>query len=225
MRTLRSYVAAIPCFVWFCTKALACDLALIMAVDVSGSVDQQEFATQMRGLSEGLRDPEVSNALIAGQAALMVVQWTGASRQDVLVPWSVIDGPEVLAVFAEDTENAQRRWRNFSTAIGEALQFSAAQFSDAPACTRRVIDISGDGSSNEGVDPKDVRDLLGQLGIVVNALVIEGAEENIIEYFLQNVISGNGSFVITANSYNEYPEKMRLKLLREIAKQVASNSE
>lgn len=196
-----------------------------MAVDVSGSVDQQEFATQMRGLSEGLRDPEVSNALIAGQAALMVVQWTGASRQDVLVPWSVIDGPEVLAVFAEDTENAQRRWRNFSTAIGEALQFSAAQFSDAPACTRRVIDISGDGSSNEGVDPKDVRDLLGQLGIVVNALVIEGAEENIIEYFLQNVISGNGSFVITANSYNEYPEKMRLKLLREIAKQVASNSE
>ncbi|MEO1379073.1 MAG: DUF1194 domain-containing protein [Pseudomonadota bacterium] len=204
---------------------MACDLALIMAVDVSGSVDQQEFATQMRGLSEGLRDPEVSNALIAGQAALMVVQWTGASRQDVLVPWSVIDGPEVLAVFAEDTENAQRRWRNFSTAIGEALQFSAAQFSDAPACTRRVIDISGDGSSNEGVDPKDVRDLLGQLGIVVNALVIEGAEENIIEYFLQNVISGNGSFVITANSYNEYPEKMRLKLLREIAKQVASNSE
>lgn len=195
-----------------------------MAVDVSGSVDQQEFATQMRGLAEGLRDPEVSDALIAGQAALMVVQWTGASRQDVLVPWSVIDGPEVLAVFAEDTENAQRRWRNFSTAIGEALQFSAAQFSDAPTCTRRVIDISGDGSSNEGVDPKDVRDLLGQLGIVVNALVIEGAEENIIEYFLQNVISGSGSFVITANSYNEYPEKMRLKLLREIAKQVASNS-
>ena len=203
---------------------MACDLALIMAVDVSGSVDQQEFATQMRGLAEGLRDPEVSDALITGQAALMVVQWTGASRQDVLVPWSLIDGPEVLAVFAEDTENAQRRWRNFSTAIGEALQFSAAQFSDAPACTRRVIDISGDGSSNEGVDPKDVRDLLGQLGIVVNALVIEGAEENIVDYFLQNVISGSGSFVITANSYNEYPEKMRLKLLREIAKQVASNS-
>lgn len=223
MRTwLYKVLLSFPLILGWNASAESCELALVFAVDVSGSVDNEEFTTQMRGLAEGLRDPEVVDALVNGQASLMVVQWTGASRQDVLVPWVSIGDRAALASFADATENAPRRWRNFSTAIGEALQFSAAQFSDAPVCARRVIDISGDGSSNEGVDPNDTRELLNDLHIVVNALVIEGAEENIVEYFHKNVISGGGSFVITANSYEEYPEKMRLKLLREISKQVAS---
>lgn len=202
-------------------RAAACDVALVLAVDVSGSVDAGEFRIQMEGLAEGLRDGAVSEALVAGEAAVMVLQWTGTSRQAVTVPWTRMTSFEALEAFAAQVAAAPRRWRNFSTAIGEALEFSRLQFAEAPACKRRVIDISGDGSSNEGVSPREVRPGLEADGIVVNALVIEGAEPMITEYFWENVILGEGAFVITANSYAEYPARMRRKLLREVVKQIS----
>ncbi len=213
---------------WICLFALcaplraaACDIALVLAVDVSGSVDHEEYRTQMQGLADGLRDGVVSEALVTGQAALLVLQWTGTSRQRVVVPWTQIDSFESLEAFAARVETAPRIWRNFSTAIGEALAFSAAQFREAPECARKVIDISGDGSSNEGIMPGEVRPELQRQGIVVNALVIEGAEPLMTEYFWENVILGEGAFVITANSYEEYPSRMRRKLLREVTKQIS----
>lgn len=202
-------------------RAVACDVALVLAVDVSGSVDETEFRIQMQGLAEGLRDGAVSEALVAGEAAVMVLQWTGTSRQAVTVPWTQMTSFEALEGFAAKVAAAPRKWRNFSTAIGEALEFSRLQFAEAPDCKRRVIDISGDGSSNEGVTPREVRPGLEAAGIVVNALVIEGAEPGITEYFWENVILGEGAFVITANTYAEYPARMRRKLLREVAKQIS----
>lgn len=201
--------------------ALGCEIALLLAVDVSGSVDREEYAIQMTGLAEGLRDGTVSEALVAGQAWLTVVQWTGSSRQGVAVPWAEIDSFEALEAFASRVETAPRQWRNFATAIGEALLFSVDQFATIPPCRRRVIDISGDGSSNEGIPPPRVHGLLKELGITVNALVIEGAEPNMTEYFWENVITGPGAFVFTANSYDDYPLRMRQKLLREVAKQLS----
>ena len=202
----------------------ACDIALVLAVDVSGSVDQNEFAIQMEGLAEGLRDSAVAEALVAGEAAITVLQWTGASRQAVTVPWRQIKSFEDLETLAREIETATRKWRNFSTAIGEALEFSHAQFASAPVCKRKVIDISGDGSSNEGIDPAEIRDALQADGIIVNALVIEGAEPRMTEYFWENVILGPGAFVITANSYEEYPSRMRWKLLKEVTKQISQKS-
>ena len=202
-------------------RAAACEIALVLAVDVSGSVDSEEYRTQMQGLADGLRDGVVSEALVTGQAAVLVLQWTGTSRQRVMVPWTQVDSFEALEAFAARVETAPRVWRNFSTAIGEALQFSAAQFVEAPECERQVIDISGDGSSNEGIAPRDVHPELRQAGIVVNALVIEGAEPLMTEYFWENVILGEGAFVITANSYDDYPARMRRKLLREVTKQIS----
>lgn len=201
--------------------AAACDIALVLAVDVSGSVDEEEFRIQMQGLAEGLRDGAVSEALVAGEAAVMVMQWTGASRQAVTVPWTRMTSFEALEGFADKVAAAPRRWRNFSTAIGEALEFARLRFEEAPECERRVIDISGDGSSNEGVTPREVRPGLKAQGVTVNALVIEGAEPDITEYFWENVILGEGAFVITANDYEEYPTRMRRKLLREVAKQIS----
>jgi Ca-activated chloride channel family protein len=211
-------------FVVFAVPAKACDIALVLAVDVSGSVDPTEYSIQMEGLAEGLRDSSVSEALVAGEAAITVVQWTGTTRQAVTVPWVQIRTFEDLEVLADRVETATRKWRNYSTAIGEALQFAHAQFETAPDCERKVVDISGDGSSNEGIEPREVRDALYADGIVVNALVIEGAEPLMTEYFWENVILGAGAFVITANSYEDYPSRMRMKLLREVAKQISLDS-
>jgi len=202
--------------------ARACSIALILAVDVSGSVDRVEYNTQMQGLADGLRDGAVSEALVAGEAAVMVLHWTGSSRQMIAVPWTRIRSFDALEDFAARAEAAPRVWRNFSTAIGEALLYAETQFGGVPDCKRKVIDISGDGSSNEGIPPANARPGLHEKGIVVNALVIEGAEPGMTEYFWENVILGEGAFVITANSYAEYPARMRRKLLREVAKQISS---
>lgn len=220
---LRSMVrAALTCIpLLFGSSALACDIALVLAVDVSGSVDNAEFRIQMDGLAEGLRDPSVSEALVAGEAAITVLQWTGTTRQAVSVPWTQVRSFEDLEALAREVEAVTRKWRNYSTAIGEALEFSQGQFAEGPTCDRRVVDISGDGSSNEGVAPQDLRAQLDAAGITVNALVIEGAEPMITEYFEDNVILGPGAFVITANSFEEYPERMRLKLLREVSKPIS----
>lgn len=209
-------------FLWPAAPAVPCEIALVLAVDVSGSVDDFEYRIQMQGLADGLRDGAVSEALVAGEAAVMVLHWTGSTRQQVAVPWTRITGFDVLEMFAAQVEATPRAWRNFSTAIGEALQISATQFAGAPDCRRKVIDISGDGSSNEGIEPVRVRPALSAMGITVNALVIEGAEPFMTEYFWENVILGPGAFVITANSYKEYPARMRRKLLREVAKQISS---
>ena len=202
--------------------ARACDIALVLAVDVSGSVDNTEFRIQMDGLAEGLRDPSVSEALVVGEAAIMVLQWTGTTRQAISIPWTQVRSFEEVDALASRIETVNRKWRNYSTAIGEAMEFSQAQFADAPACDRHVIDISGDGSSNEGVEPKDAAAELLAAGTTVNALVIEGAEPMLTEYFWENVILGPGAFVITANSFDEYPMRMRMKLLREVSKPVSN---
>ena len=195
--------------------AAACDLALLLAVDVSGSVDAGEFRIQMEGLAEGLRDAVVSEALIKGQASVALVQWTGASRQDLNIPWTTLDSGDALRALARRIERQPRLWTEYSTAIGEALKFSAVVFDDAPACKRRVIDISGDGRSNEGVEPVTMHDLLRAQAITVNALVIRGDDDGLPGYFADNVIVGGNAFVFTAENYAEYPERMRRKLRRE----------
>lgn len=201
--------------------ASACDLALALAVDVSGSVDSSEYRIQMDGLAAGLRDPVVSEALVRSQARLMLVQWTGASRQRITIPWTRIDGFAAVDAFAEQVATDPRVWRNFSTAIGEALEMTVNSFLDVPDCKRRLIDISGDGVSNEGVEPTEIHDLLRRQGITVNAIAIEESEPDLTAYFYENVIVGEGAFVVSAAGFEDYPERIRKKLLREVTRQTA----
>ncbi len=202
-------------------RLLACEVALVLAVDVSGSVDRQEYEIQMQGLAEALRDGSVSEAMVRMQARVALVQWTGESRQEVTLPWREISGFDDTDRLADEIAMAPRAWRHFSTAVGEALLTSAGLFAQVPDCRRRVIDLSGDGVSNEGPAPEILRPMLDREGIVVNALAIEGAEEDLTGYFFENVIWGPGAFVATAASHTEYPEKIRQKLLRELTKQTA----
>ncbi|MBV7396245.1 DUF1194 domain-containing protein [Mameliella sediminis] len=201
----------------------ACEVALVLAVDVSGSVDAQEYDIQMQGLAHALRDSAVSEALVRGKARLALVQWTGSSRQQVTLDWQEIRSFADTDAFADRVATAPRAWRHYSTAIGEALRASAGLFEGAQACRRRVIDISGDGTSNEGPEPAMLKPQLAALGITVNALVIEGAEDkDLTGYFYENVITGPGAFVATATGYADYPDRIRQKLLRELTRQTAT---
>ena len=122
---------------------------------------------------------------------------------------------------ADSIENELRRWRNFSTAIGEAVALSIAAFDAVPECERRVIDVSGDGLSNEGITPDLMRPKLKEKGIILNALAIETDKVDLTAYFYESLISGEGAFVITANGFEDYPEQIRRKLQRETTKQLS----
>lgn len=215
MRVLLALLLCFPARVW------ACDLALVLAVDVSGSVDHREYRIQMDGLAAALGDGVVADALVDAQAQVTLVQWTGASRQRQTIPWTAMTGiADVQALALRIGEN-QRVWRNFSTAIGEAVQVSAALFDQVPQCERRVIDVSGDGVSNEGVEPRETLAALKQKKITVNALAIETDETDLTAYFFENLIVGEGAFVITADGFEDYPEQIRRKLERETTKQLS----
>ena len=213
-------LAALICIL-FPKVAAPCGLALVLAVDVSGSVDPREYRIQMDGLAAALRDGIVIDALVDQQAQITLIQWTGSTRQDKTIPWTQMLSTIDVLDFAQRIEEDQRRWRNFSTAIGEAVALSAEAFDQVPGCTRRVIDVSGDGVSNEGQEPEAMRPLLAQKDIIVNALAIETDTTDLTAYFYENLIFGEGAFVITANGFADYPEQIRRKLQRETTKQLS----
>ena len=218
---MRRAAALALCLGLLAPPAGACDLALILAIDVSGSVDPREYRIQIEGLAEGLRDGVVAEALVTARAELMLIQWTGESRQVISLPWTPVHSFEDLEAFADRVAATSRKWRNFSTAIGEALELALEAFAEGPDCRRRVVDISGDGSSNEGRAPAELHEALAAAGVTVNALVIEGSEENLTAYFRAEVITGPGAFAMPANGYDDYPERIRLKLRRETARAIS----
>ena len=201
--------------------ALSCGLALILAVDVSGSVDRTEYRIQMEGLAAALRDGTVTDALVDQRAQVTLVQWSGTSRQEQTVPWTQMNRPDDVAQLADAVSDAPRRWRNYSTALGEALILSAGAFDAVPDCARRIVDVSGDGLSNEGAPPGAVHPMLKRRGVTVNALVIETDETDLTGYFYENVITGTGAFVVTAKGFEDYPAQIRRKLRRETTKQLS----
>ena len=175
----------------------------------------------MDGLAAALQDGTVQDALVDAQAQVTLVQWTGASRQRQTLPWTQMNSIADVEGFAALVANDLRRWRNFSTAIGEAIELSAALFAEVPACRRKVIDVSGDGISNEGAEPRDKLPEMKARGITINALAIETDETDLTAYFFENLIVGERAFVITANGFEDYPEQIRRKLQRETTKQLS----
>lgn len=199
----------------FATQAAACDLALVLAVDISGSVDPQEYRIQMDGLAAALRDGIVAEALVDQQAMVTLLQWTGSSRQRQTLPWTQMTDFAAVDRFADAVEDDPRIWRNFSTAIGEALLVSRDLLAQVPDCARHVVDVSGDGRSNEGAAPDAKRAQMAAAGITVNALAIETDETDLTAYFFENLIRGSRAFVETAQGFEDYPAAILRKLQRE----------
>ena len=202
------------------SPVVACELALVLSVDVSGSVDSNEYAIQMGGLATALRDGIVVDALIDQSAQITLVQWTGSSRQKQTIPWTSMRTYADVISLADTIDQDPRIWRNFSTAIGEAVSMSLALFDQVPQCARKVIDVSGDGVSNEGAEPITQLAAIRAAGVIVNALAIETDKTDLTAYFYENLISGEGAFVVTAQGFDDYPAQIRRKLQRETTKQV-----
>jgi hypothetical protein len=213
-------------------RAEAVDLALVLAADVSRSIDDDEFKLQRQGYAAAITNPRVLQAVAAsahGAIAICFVEWSGPEEQQVVAEWTVIRDGESAAGFAAVLVNAPRSFVG-RTSISAALDFSRAYFSKAGAVAeRRVIDVSGDGTNNSGRPVLDARDETVAAGITVNGLAIINEHPNpgyfahtqppegLPEYYRQNVIGGPGSFLLVVQDFNSFGEAITNKLVNEIA--------
>ena len=197
------------------------DLELVLAVDTSSSVSAEEFDLQMRGLAQAFRSPAVVQAIrAAGDLGLAVslVQWSDARKQTLAIDWVMVTDDASAARFSEEIENTPRFLIGGGTALGGALSFSMRQFETSGYQGRRkVIDVSGDGRTNQGAHPSRIRDKAVAAGITVNGLAILNEDLYVDRYYLYNVIGGTGAFVMTADDYEDFAAAILAKLVKEIA--------
>lgn len=205
------------------SAARACDVALVLAVDVSGSVDAWEYRLQADGLAEALRAPDVAAAMLQARAAVSVIQWSGLEQQQVSIPWTRVQEPAQLARLAGRIATMPRAFTMGNTAVGAALDRAAAQFGpEVRDCARWVIDLSGDGDENEGFTVGQARAAALRRGITINGLAIEGvATGQAITNFYRRWVITPGGFVITARGHADFGRAMRVKLMRELAPPLA----
>jgi hypothetical protein len=208
------------------------DLLLVLAMDVSRSMDQAKFLLQRQGYAAAISNPQVLNAINSGphqKIALCFIDWSGPFEQKLVIDWTMIDSPAAASRFGDLVAQARRSFYN-STSIGGAINFGTAQLARAPFdAERRAIDVSGDGTNNAGPDVQFFRDQAVAKGIIVNGLVILTDIEfapnprhtnppgGIEKYYRDNVIGGAGSFVMVAEDYNSFGRAMVRKLIAEIA--------
>ena len=199
----------------------AVDLQLVLAVDASGSVDQRRFELQMQGYVAAFRDPRVLQAIQAGvtQAiAVTMVQWTGPALQIQVLPWTLIHDATTAHAFAAAIMATPRRLFSGGTSISGVIDYAAPLMQESPfKGTRRVIDISGDGSNNRGRPAASARDDAVRTGIIINGLPILALEPDLDRHYLDHVIGGPGAFVIAAESYETFADAIIKKLIREMA--------
>ncbi|WP_444668313.1 DUF1194 domain-containing protein [Cereibacter changlensis] len=210
------YLALALCLAY---PARACETALLLAIDISGSIDAGEYALQVEGLADAMVDPEVAEVLQRGQVALAVVQWSGVGRQALVLPWRRMLSDAEIARFAEAARGLPRAFTASDTAVGEAIGFSLAQFDAVADCKRRVIDISGDGPENAGYTVARARSAAQAAGVEINAIAIEdiGPSAPITAFYSRLVVT-RGGFVMTARGLQDYPRAIRAKILRELEK-------
>jgi hypothetical protein len=208
------------------------DLLLVLASDVSRSVDHPKFLLQREGYAAAISDPHVLDAIKSGphqRIALCFVEWSGFGAQKLVIDWTIVDGPDPARKFGDQLLELPRSFAD-RTSISSGIEFAAAQLERAPfPGARRTIDVSGDGTNNAGRDVKLARDEVVGKGIVINGLVILSdrpvpwnAEHTnppggLEKYYQDNVVGGPGAFVLVAENFNSFGRAIIKKLIAEIA--------
>ena len=208
--------------------ATSVDVELVLAVDVSYSMDMDELAIQREGYAQAIVSKEFLQALKAGpngKIAVTYFEWAASTDQKIIIPWRLIDGPETAdAVAAEILKTPIRRASR--TSISGAINFAMPLFEENPyRGIRRVIDISGDGPNNNGMPVTAARDAALEKGVIINGLPIMVKEpsystmdiDNLDFYYEDCVIGGPGSFVIAIKDRDKFKEAIRTKLVLDIA--------
>ena len=192
------------------------ELAMVLAVDGSASVTYEEFGLIAGGMASALRDPTVASGLI-GNAVLSLLLWSGTGQQDIITGWTQIATAADLNSFADSVDNMPRTVRAGATAIGEALLAALTLLAHVPAIPKRnIVDVIGDGRSNDGIAPGPIRDRMAAADITINGLCILHEEPDLLGSYIEDVIGGPGAFAVTCREYKDFTEAMRQKLTREI---------
>ena len=204
------------------------DLELVLAVDISLSMDEDEQRLQRDGYAAAFRHPEIIEAIRSGphgRIAATYVEWAGESFQRTVVPWTLIDGPSTALPFADKLAAAPIE-QTYRTSISGALTYASGLFDNNGYQGRTVIDVSGDGANNQGISVEIARDAAVRRGITINGLPLllkpssfDGYFEmvNLDDYYQDCVIGGTGAFIVPVRSTSEFIPAIRRKLVMEIA--------
>lgn len=216
-----------------CSQA-ACQQALALGLDVSDSVDAQEYRLQLDGIANALAAPEVRAKLLAmpeAPVSLLVYEWSGPGSHRTILPWTPIPDAAALSTVQSVLRDTQRvtfsTTRARSTAIAPALQYGLDRLGAMDRCWKRTLDLSGDGKHNTGGDPRAMRPAFERAGITVNGLVIgvdspRGGDIREVEigelssYYHAHVLTGPDSFLEAALGFDDFERAMRRKLEREL---------
>jgi hypothetical protein len=208
------------------------DLLLVLAADVSRSVDNEKFELQRAGYAAAMSDRHVLEAVQAGRyrrIGVLFMEWSGFGNQQVVIDWTLIDGPKAAQAFGDRLLESPRSFAD-RTSISGGIDAAAAQFKRAPfTAERQTIDVSGDGTNNAGGDVTQARDAALNLGITINGLVILSDKPlpwnpehtnppgGLAKYYRDNVAGGPGSFVVEAKDFNSFGQAIIRKMIAEIA--------
>ncbi|MBM9595462.1 DUF1194 domain-containing protein [Roseitranquillus sediminis] len=206
----------------------ACRQALVFALDVSSSVDTEEYRQQLEGLAGALQEPDVLDAILFDPEAPMAVaafEWSSREYSSLIVDWTLLRSEADVTQVATRLSGWNRHHAPTETGLGTGLRVAADLLAKAPDCWEHTIDISADGKNNDGPSPISVHQSGALEEVTVNALVVgstagaraEAELEDVSAYLRENVASGPGAFVVVAQSYADYASAMRRKLLKEIA--------
>jgi hypothetical protein len=207
------------------------DLLLVLAADVSRSIDQPKFQLQREGYAAAVADPRVIEAIASGRnrrIALSYVEWSGLASQKLLIDWSLIDGADAAKKFGDQLAELPRSFAE-RTSISGGIDFAMGVLAKSPyQAPRRTIDVSGDGTNNSGRDVTLARDEALAAGVTINGLVILSERPmawnpehtnppgGLETYYRNNVIGGPGAFVVVAQDFNSFGQAIVRKLIAEI---------
>jgi hypothetical protein len=208
------------------------DLLLVLAVDVSRSIDQTKFLLQRDGYAAAVSNRAVLEAIKSGphqKIALNFVEWSGYGAQKLVIDWTIVDGADTAHRFGDQIVEAPRSFAD-RTSISGGIEFAAAQIARSPfTAPRHIIDVSGDGTNNAGREVAAARDEVAAKGIIINGLVILSDSQLLFnaehtnppggleKYYRDNVIGGPGAFVMVAEDFNAFGKAIIKKLIAEIA--------
>jgi hypothetical protein len=237
MKTTTVIAAFIACLVGAGISSLGAraetvDLLLILAADVSRSIDEAEFNLQRKGYAAAMSDPQVLRAIVGGRnhaIAVTFVEWSGAADQNIVVDWTVVRDEEAAGSIAATMLTAPRSFVG-RTSIGAAIDFAMERFAAAPAqADKRIIDISGDGTNNSGRAVSEARDDAVAAGVTINGLAIINTQANpgyalhtqppggLPKYYEENVIGGPGAFLLKVDNFESFAAAITRKMVTEIA--------
>ncbi|MEB8387278.1 DUF1194 domain-containing protein [Rhodobacteraceae bacterium KMM 6894] len=217
-RALTGLAAGVG-LLWAGGAQAACRLALVLALDVSASVDADDYDLQRLGLAAALDSPDVRHAILegaTGHVALAVFEWSGRFQQKLHLDWTALHSAADIdrAVVALGAMTRSRD--DMPTSVGQALGYGATLINRGPVCDRQVIDLSGDGINNEGFRPALAYRHFPLRDVVVNGLVILGDDPEVTTFYRREVLHGPGAFLEVAAGFDAFETAMTRKLYREI---------